>query len=486
MAQSTSRPYSSHLSTLDLPEENLQLPDSRDESRTLRVVPEMTVNLRLAADALGWVLLYFEKTNNVELYKEALATALRLNITVNWPEELLNEPADPFLRLRDLAVAINRPVHGDIGIIDCDLTIHSKTILHKACAAGVAEILEPLFWRGACFDAIDCIHGTPLACAIYSGDIDTVRYALALGSDPNLNCPLFDAFTFGRYDIVTLLLNHGADINQRLDERTILSAAIEESDLEKVRLALSLGADPNVAHPMDNLIDDCLWEDCRREDCLWEHGPWKHRYNCVHEELACLLVEHGADVSRQSRSGDTIFHYAAIKAHAQLLRMALHRINSPMILDIGNNFNKTPLHYVIGESGEAPLDRSLDLTSMLLEAGADVNVQNAWGGTALMLAAISGRDDLVRLLLDAGAIVKGQCHRGHTALSYAAGRGHSTVVGLLLERVAPNHEDNSYFTLALEEAFEGDHRDVVKQLISFGADSSAEGVLSLALKSPTS
>lgn len=38
----------------------------------------------------------------------------------------------------------------------------------------------------------------------------------------------------------------------------------------------------------------------------------------------------------------------------------------------------------------------------------------------------------------------------------------------------------------MEEAVKGDHRDVVKQLISFGADSSAEEVFSLALKSPTS
>lgn len=120
------------------------------------------------------------------------------------------------------------------------------TILHTACYADFAELLEPLFWRGACFDALDRFGGTPLNAAILSGDIDIVRFALALGSDPNLEWPLLGAFSAERHDLITLLLKHGADINKFYGEYTLISAAIEDSDLKRVRLALSLGADPNV------------------------------------------------------------------------------------------------------------------------------------------------------------------------------------------------------------------------------------------------
>ena len=463
--QSASRPYSSHLSTLDSSEEILRSSDSRDRSYTLRVVPEMTVNFRLAADALPWALLYAMKTNDVESYKEALVTAVRLNFTIKRPEELLLDfTTYSFYLLADLATAVDRLVRGDIGINN--FMEDGQTILHKACAVGAAEMLEPLYWRGACFDALDSDGETPLHDAVRSGDIDTVRYALALGSDPNLNFPLYWAISAEGQDIIMLLLKHGADINQRFGETTVLSTAIESCDSEQVSLALSLGADPNVAHPMNDLIDDCILSG---------------RCDCVHKEMVCLLVEHGADVSKQSRKGRTIFHYAAVQGHAQLLRTALNHINSPTILDMGDDYNDTPLHCAIQAFAGSHAHQALILTSMLLEAGADPNVQNLYGHSALMVAARDGTDDLVRLLLDAGAIVKRECHGKQTALSYAAGRGHSIIVGLLLEKAAPTHEDSLYLTLALEEAVMGSHRDVVKQLLSSGADSSAGPVLVQAL-----
>lgn len=203
--------------------------------------------------------------------------------------------------------------------------------------------------------------------------------------------------------------------------------------------------------------------------------------------MAGLFIEHGADVSRQTDEGMTIFHLAAAKGHVQLLRAALERLDSPAILNFQDNGSDgTALHYVIAMLRRGPSERTLVLTSMLLEAGADVNVQDSDGESALMIAARQGNDKLVRLLLEAGANVKDQCHSGQSALSYAAGHGHNTVVGLLLEWVAPNHQDNSYLTLALGEAVKGNHRDVVKQVISFGADSSIKEVLSLALESSTS
>jgi uncharacterized protein YecT (DUF1311 family) len=90
--------------------------------------------------------------------------------------------------------------------------------------------------------------------------------------------------------------------------------------------------------------------------------------------------------------------------------------------------------------GDTPLMaavRSPDLLGRLIDAGADVNGRNAWGKTALMLAAQANQPDSVQRLLAAGADSQARTipwHRdgaggldnaegsvpGHTALRYAA------------------------------------------------------------------
>lgn len=89
MAQSKSRLCSSRLSpSNELEEDNFhlrneELSEARDKNPTLRIVHENTFNTGLAADALTQVLWEFEKTENVESYKTALVTALRLNVNVS-------------------------------------------------------------------------------------------------------------------------------------------------------------------------------------------------------------------------------------------------------------------------------------------------------------------------------------------------------------------------------------------------------------------
>lgn len=79
-----------------------------------------------------------------------------------------------------------------------------------------------------------------------------VRRLLEYGADPNIaeslsgNTPLHIAASHGRADLVTLLLDGGADPNSKaaLGE-TPLHVAVAEDCLEVVKLLLERGADPN-------------------------------------------------------------------------------------------------------------------------------------------------------------------------------------------------------------------------------------------------
>jgi ankyrin repeat protein len=61
---------------------------------------------------------------------------------------------------------------------------------------------------------------------------------------------------------------------------------------------------------------------------------------------------------------------------------------------------------------------------MLLDAGADVNIQNKDGNTALNLSSFysntTSTEKIVKMLLDAGAHVNIQSKDGNTALTYSA------------------------------------------------------------------
>jgi len=130
-----------------------------------------------------------------------------------------------------------------------------------------------------------------------------------------------------------------------------------------------------------------------------------------------------------------------------------------------------PLMYAVLYSDTATVRR-------FLEAGADPNVPNDAGATALMWAA--GDVEKTRLLLDHGANVNARSDSGRTALLIAAGRvNNSAVVKLLLERGAnPSVESPGLFfpmTPLAEAASTGDP-SVVQVLLDHGADAKAAGL----------
>ena len=140
-----------------------------------------------------------------------------------------------------------------------------------------------------------------------------------------------------------------------------------------------------------------------------------------------------------------------------------------------------------GEGGITPLMQAvlygdLDSVRLLLQQGADPNVRNEVGATALMWAV----DDLekTRLLIEHGADVNARSNDARTPLLIAAGLfGNTDIVKLLLDRgadlAAKSPTVNGYATVLSEAARLGDE-SLLRMLIDRGADVKSAGLVALA------
>jgi ankyrin repeat protein len=83
------------------------------------------------------------------------------------------------------------------------------------------------------------------------------------------------------------------------------------------------------------------------------------------------------------------------------------------------------------------------IVRMLLSHGAQPNIANNEGETALILAADNNHYVITQLLLEHGAAIDAKSKLGWTALMYAAAKGHRLTVEALLNNGAnPNVRDN--------------------------------------------
>ncbi len=104
------------------------------------------------------------------------------------------------------------------------------------------------------------------------------------------------------------------------------------------------------------------------------------------------------------------------------------------------------------------------------EAGIDLNLQNKYGATALIISADEGRTEILEALLKAGANVDLQNKDGWTALMYTAEKGRTDMVQDLVGAEADVNLKNKYGVTALMIATEKGHTDIVQALIKAGAN----------------
>ncbi len=120
-----------------------------------------------------------------------------------------------------------------------------------------------------------------------------------------------------------------------------------------------------------------------------------------------LLANPGINANLANKSGETPLMIASIEGELPVVKT--------LVLDKKVDVNKTgwtPLHYACSTG-------RLDVAQFLIANGAKVNALSPSETTPLMMAVSSGNDELIKLLLDKGADLQMRNHEGFSAIDVA-------------------------------------------------------------------
>lgn len=389
------------------------------------------------------------------------------------------------------------------------------TTIHSAISSKNRKILERLLRNGKNVDITDDKRDTPLLHLIKQANqgtedtewdiVEIAKLLLEYKANPNVvsdwpnKTPLLLAAEQGNEKLMDLLLEYGADINQRgiwtpgQSGNTALHAAVVNGNEEAAKLLLSKGADVNAKGTNDNtpLFHAVMW----------------------HLHMVELLVSNGADVNAKNNRGETPLHIIAglypQKTWAKNHRIEVMKILSEAGADLEakDRSGKTPLSV----AAEGPCSK--ESVEVLSKYGAnfenmnniglkliaipasysdkelkdwfdrnvpDVNQKDKQGIPLLHRAVIGGKGKIIKELLSRGANVNAIDKQAKTALHLAVCDPQSDIVDLLIKYKADvNARDNNgktplhYLAKMLTIGGENIERDIPKEslilLLSNGA-----------------
>jgi len=373
---------------------------------------------------------------------------------------------------------------GHLGIVktllsygaDPNLSAFERHPLSVACECSRPKIVRILLEHGANVKAADKDNKTPLHHVLESEAISSddsnpnllmVNLLLDCGADTNTKTslgesPLYIACSKGLTAVVQKMLQCGANVNVSKRQRFPLNAACKYKHTAVVELLLREGADPNVP-----------------EESVYNCSLALHLAAAGHSnELVNLLLNHGANINIVDTSGNTALHHA-------MYSVPPTRHNSAHSLFPST----TTIH-----------TSSQRVVATLLCAGADVNISNSRGETALFLAVKLGWLEIVANMLSHGGNPNVPVEENKNILGCACEIQNVKLAEILLKAGAdPNQKADGtvsemitryvYYELPLCIAVKKGNCELATLLLNSGAEvnmlnSSEQSALYLALKKP--
>ncbi len=300
--------------------------------------------------------------------------------------------------------------------------------------------------------------------------------------------PLHYASSTGNFEIGRILLEHySADPNAKppsdndwiLRGRTPLHIAVTSANLDFVTLLVDKGASPfagdrNGVLPLHLAVQ---YGRMRAAKLLMAsmgkkvHALDTNKTTPLHLAaqygrgvLAARLIDLEGKVNARNGYGLTPLHYAASGGHEDVIELL---IENGAQINVSNNLGVTPLYL-------AARDNRMRVVDLLLsEKTLDANTQNEEGMTALTVSLANGHGMVANRLLQGNFDASQQDKLGKTALHHAANGGEVKSLLTLLKKAKINLNGiDKLGNSALHYATQADNKEVVKELLKAGADSS--------------
>ncbi|CAG5136562.1 unnamed protein product [Candidula unifasciata] len=285
--------------------------------------------------------------------------------------------------------------------------ISLNNFMISASHSGYIDIIGILLDAGVNVNCVSTAKKTPLMVA---ENVEVINFLVHKGADVCMNSTKHDwmysplSYVLSKnnyhYDytetvkIVEALLKHGAPVNEDSPSGSpLMNAILSEANLNIVKLLLDHGADLSVRDSKGNTVLLIAAENESTENInyLLQHREVREIINVRnHQGLTALMIS-----TRK-------FNHPAVKA----------------LIDHGADVN------IKDVAGNTALllavywhRQSLETLTTLIDADSDVNCQNGSGHSPLMLTALASWTDALILLVDSGAEVNAVSGKNETALS---------------------------------------------------------------------
>ena len=360
------------------------------------------------------------------------------------------------------------------------------TPLCVAAAYGNLDILSFLLENGADINAAIRTGGlTPLMLAVQKYHSNAVNYLLEQGADVNLQdmagyTALHTAAACGNYNALRSLIYYGADVNARNRfNRTPLMLACQVVNKEAI----------------NNFINEHDHKKVyvRRSLC---HFIRRNRNSF---DAVTFLIDQGADVNLQDNNGHSALHHAVAgcfydkfsfewlivrEAHVTSDDYCPCNLvtscqddnvnvvdclvqNEANIVDLQDEDGETALFFAVRSNWT-----SFGILSSLVTKGANLNTSRNDKRTPLMEASSKNDEKQVTWLIEHGADVNLQDEDGDTALHFACNSDHASleILSCLIENGASINACTDCKITPLMMAVQNCHKYVVSYLIEHGAN----------------
>lgn len=276
---------------------------------------------------------------------------------------------------------------------------YRPTLLHLAIKSARVEEVSALTKDKAIANTKSPVGLYPLYIAARDNSVESAKILLAAGAEINAAVNGFPgslgvAARLGHVDMVKLLLDHGADVNAHNNDassRPLHMASLTGNE-DILNLLLEKGADINAKD---------------------KEGLTALHYLCKRGFVKAtdILLKRGADVNIQTDKGITPIQMCCVLGNVEQLKMCLSHDSS------GVNI-KDEVGLSLLSSAILSNSRSIELVSLLLEAGADVNSVDTEYCLTPIFAAVSQEDlEVINLLISQGAKVNHRLKDGTKLLS---------------------------------------------------------------------